>query len=79
MKEVESVLESKYQRQKSAPEVQFPKPVFTVPLEPEFLLSEGQPIHLEAQVEPRNDPDLKIEWYFNGKVLTHGKTLAVFL
>lgn len=73
MKEVEDTLSSKYQRQASAPEVQFPKPVFTVPLSPEVLLTEGQSLHLEAQVEPRNDPDLKIEWYFNGKALVHGK------
>lgn len=72
MKEVEDTLSSKYRRQASAPEVQFPKPVFTVPLEAEVLLTEGQPLHLEAQVEPRNDPDLKIEWYFNGKALVHG-------
>lgn len=72
VKEVEDTLSSKYHRQPSAPEMQFPKPVFITTLEPEILLTEGQPLHLEAQVEPRNDPDLKIEWYFNGKALIHG-------
>lgn len=72
VQEVEDILSSKYQRQPSAPEVEFPKPVFIIPLEPEVLLTEGAPLHLEAQVEPRNDPDLKLEWYFNGKALTHG-------
>lgn len=53
--------------------MEFQKPVFIIPLEPEVLLTEGAPLHLEAQVEPRNDPNLKLEWYFNGKALTHGK------
>lgn len=76
VQEVEDILSSKYQRQPSVPEVEFPKPVFIIPLEPEVLLTEGAPLHLEAQVEPRNDPNLKIEWYFNGKALTHGKFIV---
>lgn len=72
IQEVEDAYSSKYLRQPSAPEAEFPKPVFIIPLEPEVLLTEGQPLHLEAQVEPRTDPDLKIEWYFNGKALVHG-------
>ncbi len=72
VQEVDQAISSKYQRQASAPEAQFPKPVFTVPLQPEVLLTEAQPLHLEAQVEPRNDPDLKIEWFFNGKAIVHG-------
>jgi len=55
------------------PEATFPKPIFVVPLEAEFILAESKPLHLEAQVEPKNDPNLKIEWYFNGKVLDLGK------
>lgn len=28
-----------------------------------------QALHMEANVEPKQDPDLKIEWFLNGKVL----------
>lgn len=72
VKEVEDAFASKYQRQPSVPEAAFPKPVFTVPLQPEFHLNEAEPLHLEAHVEPKADPKLKVEWYFNGKVLEHG-------
>jgi len=77
VQKVEDNLASKYQRQSSLPETIFPKPIFVVPLEAEFILAESKPLHLEAQVEPKNDPNLKIEWYFNGKVLDLGKALSV--
>lgn len=33
-------------------------------------LSPGcQALHMEANVEPKQDPDLKIEWFLNGKIL----------
>jgi len=76
---VEDNLASKYQRQASLPEATFPKPIFVVPLEAEFILAESKPLHLEAQVEPKNDPNLKIEWYFNGKVLDLGKIALMML
>lgn len=72
VQEVEDTLASKYQRQSSLPEAIFPKPIFVVPLNAEFILAETAPLHLEAQVEPKNDPNLKIEWYFNGKLLDLG-------
>ncbi|KAI5701651.1 hypothetical protein M8J75_011738 [Diaphorina citri] len=81
VQEVEHALAGKYQRQPSGPEETFAKPVFIVPLKPEFKLGEAQPLHLEAQVEPKNDPNLKIEWIFNGKPLELGsrfKTTADF-
>lgn len=48
-------------------------PRFTVALPqglPEF--QEGDPIHLEAQIEPTNDNTLAVEWFFNGQPLTNG-------
>lgn len=72
VQKVDDNLASKYQRQSSLPETIFPKPIFVVPLEAEFILAESKPLHLEAQVEPKDDPNLKIEWYFNGKVLDLG-------
>lgn len=72
VQKVDDTLASKYQRQVSLPEATFPKPVFIVPLDAEFILAESKPLHLEAQVTPKDDPTLKIEWYFNGKILDLG-------
>lgn len=40
-------------------------------------LSEGQLAHLEAQVEPVDDPDLKIEWFHNGEPVGHSARMKV--
>lgn len=34
--------------------------------------TEGEPVHFECRVEPKNDPHLNIEWYHNGKLLKAG-------
>lgn len=47
-------------------------PVFTSHLQNQDNLTEGQHVHLEAQVEPRADPNLRIEWFKNGVTLTTG-------
>lgn len=47
-------------------------PVFTNHLQSYDQLVEGQHIQLDAQVEPRADPNLKIEWFKNGVSLTTG-------
>ena len=72
VKEVDDAYASKAKRPDSGPEKEYPKPIWTVPLQPEFKLGESEPLHLEGQVEPKEDPNLKIEWYFNGKILQHG-------
>lgn len=72
VEETEAALAARYSRQTSKPETQYPAPIWTVPLQQEFHLGETQPLRLEAQVEPKEDPNLKIEWYFNGVVLKHG-------
>lgn len=48
------------------------KPVFLTPLSNLDNLVEGEHAHLECRVEPINDPNLKIEWYFNGRLLPSG-------
>lgn len=50
-------------------------PVFTTHLQSMDKLVEGQHVYLEAQVEPRTDPNLRIEWFKNGMSLTTGKNL----
>lgn len=70
--ETEQALADRYKRQESGADAEFPKPIWVTPLQPEFSLGEAQPLHLEANVEPKEDPNLKIEWFFNGKSLDHG-------
>lgn len=70
--EAEQAYYAKYQRQSSAVEAQFPKPLFIVPLPEKFSLAEGKPLHMECHVEPKQDPKLRLEWFFNGKLLDHG-------
>uniref|UniRef100_A0A182WJ15 Ig-like domain-containing protein n=1 Tax=Anopheles minimus TaxID=112268 RepID=A0A182WJ15_9DIPT len=72
VQDTEASLANRYRRQESKPESAFPKPQWTVQLQSEFRLNEAEALHLEGQVEPKDDPNLKIEWYFNGKVLEHG-------
>ena len=48
-------------------------PVFMTPLADVGLVPEGQSIHVAARVEPKNDPQLRIEWELNGKVLDTGR------
>lgn len=50
-------------------------PVFTTHLQNYDKLAEGQHVYLEAQVEPRADPNLHIEWFKNGQPLTTGTRL----
>lgn len=47
-------------------------PVFTTHLQSYEKLVEGQQVFLEAQVEPRADPNLRIEWFKNGEPLATG-------
>lgn len=47
-------------------------PVFTVPLENQNDLREGENAHFEARLTPTDDPDLKVEWFKNAKPLPHG-------
>lgn len=44
-------------------------PKFVVPLSDPGPLTEGDSVHFEAQVTPRDDNKLRIEWYKNGRPL----------
>lgn len=54
-------------------ELHLEAPRFTVPLENVTDLREGENAHLEARLVPTDDPDLKVEWFKNGKTLKAGK------
>ena len=48
------------------------KPVFTTPLNNVDGAPEGGHVHLECRLEPVNDPNLKVEWFVNGKEIKFG-------
>lgn len=54
------------------------KPEFTQPLQDPKPLSEGKNVHLEARLEPMNDPTMKVEWFFNGKPITIGSRFKTY-
>jgi len=69
----EQLLEAKQDgRRPSAPVPIFQKPYYAPGLKPEFHLKENDFMQLQAQVEPRADPKLQIEWFCNGKPLVFG-------
>ena len=47
-------------------------PVFTTHLQSYDRLTEQQSVHLEATVEPKTDPNLRVEWSKNGVPLMTG-------
>lgn len=72
VQEADEAAANRLKRQTSKPDAEFGKPIWTVPFTAEFKLTEADSLHLEGQVEPKHDPNLKIEWLLNGKVLEHG-------
>lgn len=48
-------------------------PVFMDQLNKVGEVVEGQSVHLDARLEPKNDPKLRLEWELNGKPLTTGR------
>ena len=49
---------------------EFEAPKFIVPFGQVDQLSEGDSVHLEAQITPVDDPNIKIEWFRNGQPLS---------
>ena len=45
------------------------KPRFLGPLKGTNKIVEGQRAHFEIRLEPMNDPNMKVEWYFNQKII----------
>jgi titin len=53
-------------------EVTLMKPVFTTALNNAEGVPEQSRVHLECRLEPINDPNLRVEWFFNGKAIKAG-------
>ncbi len=54
-------------------------PVFMEPLKNVGVVNEGQNIHVEALIEPKNDPNLKVDWELNGNPISSGSRLKTSL
>jgi titin len=70
--QMEELKERKPQYEIDAPPNQ--PPVFMEQLNNVGGKHEGQSVNLYAKIEPKNDPALKINWEFNGKILETGDT-----
>lgn len=54
------------------PEAEITKPVFLTSLNNADGVVEMGHVHLECRLEPLNDPNLRVEWYLNGKAIKTG-------
>ena len=61
--------DSRYMRKEETVTSVSIKPRFLGPLKGTNKIVEGQKAHFEIRLEPQNDPQLRVEWYFNGKVI----------
>ncbi|CAG9532190.1 unnamed protein product [Cercopithifilaria johnstoni] len=55
-----------------SPELTFPPPTFTVPLQNFDGIVDGESVRLECRLQPVNDPTLKVYWTKNGLPLPEG-------
>ncbi|XP_031333998.1 titin-like [Photinus pyralis] len=54
------------------------KPRFLGPLKGTNKIVEGQRAHFEARVEPQNDSTMKLDWYFNGKLIESANRIQTY-
>lgn len=72
------ILERRISREPKKPveeESQPLKPRFYGQVETVISRTEGDALHIEARVEPSNDPELKIEWFLNDQPLAPGSRI----
>lgn len=62
--------QQRFQRQVSEDTGPQQKPTFIKPLENLDNLMEGAFARFEAQIQPVNDPTMRVEWFVNGRPLT---------
>lgn len=72
LKELDDLCSSKTKKPLIEEEKIYDKPTWSETFQSEIKLEENEPLHLEGVIEPKEDCNLKIEWYFNGMLLQHG-------
>merc|ERR1712088_1266169 len=53
-------------------------PRFTTPISNIAGLKEGENAHFEGRLQPTDDPNMTIEWFWNGKALKAGSRIRTF-
>ena len=53
-------------------------PAFLTQLQGLTTLEEGQNAHFEAKIEPIHDPNLRVEFFHNGKSLQQASRYSLF-
>jgi hypothetical protein len=48
------------------------------PLSDPKPVNEGKNIHLECRLEPMGDPTMRVEWFYNGRAVTVGKSEVTY-
>ena len=69
------VIKSELKSTDEQPAANYEKPVFLKPLPEAVTLKENQPLLLESTYTPKDDPDLKIDWYHNGLPIKTGSRI----
>ena len=59
----------KAQQAKIEETVKYPAPVFMTPLN-NLVVTEGEKVRFDAKIAPAGDPNMKVEWYHNGQLVT---------
>ena len=68
---------SRYKREVQFEEEERMAPRFLTPFK-SIEIKENEIAHFECRIEPTSDPELKVEWFFNGKDLTIGSRFQPF-
>ena len=78
-KKIQALEAQKGQRRVEADAVVSQPPVFMEALKDIGKVNEGQNIMVEALIEPKNDPSLKVDWELNGQPISSGSRLKTTL
>ena len=73
-------VERQQQEQKRVEEMstKYSAPQFLTPLR-DLTINEGEKAHFDAKVGPVGDPSMKVEWFFNGQLITASKFISLYL
>jgi titin len=70
-------IEAPKERPEEGPDADQGPPHFVQQLNSVTDLVEGQSCHLEAQLEPVSDPNMRIQWYHNGRPLSYSNRMIM--
>lgn len=77
LRRIQALEDSSRKLDLSGPDPTIGPPKFLTPMA-DITIKERFAAHFECRIEPTNDPDLKIEWFHNGKPLSTGSRWIPF-